>query len=101
MGSTFQQLPTPNMATYIGRGKLSEVKQAVAALNVDTVIFDDELNAGQLRNLEKFLNEGMEERGLPPVRVSACSCAHICWVYNIRVTNNTNNILLWVLPCKQ
>lgn len=71
VGSTHQQLSTPNMATYIGRGKLAEVKQAVAALNVDTVVFDDELSAGQLRNLEKALNgEGQDGNQGPPVRVS-------------------------------
>ncbi|XP_077247994.1 GTP-binding protein, HflX isoform X2 [Tasmannia lanceolata] len=53
VGSTSQKLATPNSRTYIGSGKVSEIKTAIHALDVETVIFDDELSAGQLRNLEK------------------------------------------------
>ncbi|RZC88530.1 hypothetical protein C5167_016390 [Papaver somniferum] len=52
-GSTYQKLATPNPRTYIGSGKVAEIKSAINALDVETVIFDDELSAGQLRNLEK------------------------------------------------
>ncbi|GIL88353.1 hypothetical protein Vretifemale_16327 [Volvox reticuliferus] len=55
MGSTYQILDAPNMSTYIGSGKVAEVGRAVAALDVETVIFDDELSPGQLRNLERQL----------------------------------------------
>ncbi|EFJ39892.1 hypothetical protein VOLCADRAFT_108445 [Volvox carteri f. nagariensis] len=55
MGSTYQLLDAPNMSTYIGSGKVAEVGRAVAALGVETVIFDDELSPGQLRNLERQL----------------------------------------------
>ncbi|CAK8569658.1 unnamed protein product [Lathyrus sativus] len=51
--STYQKLASPNPRTYIGSGKVSEIKSAINALDVETVIFDDELSAGQLRNLEK------------------------------------------------
>ncbi|EXC25037.1 GTPase HflX [Morus notabilis] len=47
------QLASPNPRTYIGSGKVAEIKSAIYALGVETVIFDDELSAGQLRNLEK------------------------------------------------
>ncbi|XP_073109830.1 uncharacterized protein [Elaeis guineensis] len=53
VGSTYQKLASPNPRTYIGSGKVAEIKSAVHALDVETVIFDDELSAGQLRNLEK------------------------------------------------
>ncbi|KAL5707453.1 hypothetical protein ACHQM5_018355 [Ranunculus cassubicifolius] len=53
VGSSFQKLTTPNPRTYIGSGKVAEIKSAINGLNVETVIFDDELSAGQLRNLEK------------------------------------------------
>ena len=49
------RLDSPNSKTYIGAGKVSEVRAAVAALRVETVIMDDELSPGQLRNLEKEL----------------------------------------------
>ncbi|KAK2971485.1 hypothetical protein RJ640_020891 [Escallonia rubra] len=55
VGSTCQKLSTPNSRTYIGSGKVAEIKSAVHAFGVETVIFDDELSAGQLRNLEKAL----------------------------------------------
>ncbi|XP_039114253.1 GTPase HflX isoform X1 [Dioscorea cayenensis subsp. rotundata] len=53
VGSTSQKLAAPNPRTYIGSGKVAEIKTAIHALDVETVIFDDELSAGQLRNLEK------------------------------------------------
>ncbi|PNW71706.1 hypothetical protein CHLRE_16g665650v5 [Chlamydomonas reinhardtii] len=70
MGSTFQMLEAPNMSTYIGSGKVAEVARAVAALDVETVIFDDELSPGQLRNLERALG-GTGPDGLP-VDVRVC-----------------------------
>ncbi|CAN0906554.1 GTPase HflX [Linum grandiflorum] len=57
VGSTYQKLSTPNPRTYIGSGKVAEIKSAIRALDVETVIFDDELSAGQLRNLEKTFGE--------------------------------------------
>ncbi|XAR61715.1 hypothetical protein NMG60_11016216 [Bertholletia excelsa] len=53
VGSTYQKLATPNPRTYIGSGKVAEIKSAIHAFDVETVIFDDELSPGQLRNLEK------------------------------------------------
>ncbi|KAJ8762232.1 hypothetical protein K2173_007388 [Erythroxylum novogranatense] len=54
VGSTYQKLNSPNPRTYFGSGKVAEIKSAIHALGVETVIFDDELSAGQLRNLEKI-----------------------------------------------
>ncbi|KAL3845268.1 hypothetical protein ACJIZ3_002671 [Penstemon smallii] len=54
VGSTYQKLASPNPRTYIGSGKVGEIKSAIHALDVETVIFDDELSPGQLRNLEKI-----------------------------------------------
>ncbi|KAB2029989.1 hypothetical protein ES319_D05G199700v1 [Gossypium barbadense] len=53
VGSTYQKLASPNPRTYIGSGKVAEIKSAIRAFEVETVIFDDELSPGQLRNLEK------------------------------------------------
>ncbi|KAL6749124.1 hypothetical protein V8C86DRAFT_3190407 [Haematococcus lacustris] len=53
VGRSQQSLDVPNNATYIGSGKVAEVAQAVRHLKVETVIFDDSLSPGQLRNLEK------------------------------------------------
>ncbi|KAG0603965.1 hypothetical protein M758_10G134400 [Ceratodon purpureus] len=53
VGTTYQKLENPSPKTYVGAGKVSQVATAVKALKVETVIFDDELSPGQLRNLEK------------------------------------------------
>jgi GTP-binding protein HflX len=50
-----QRLEYPNPKTFIGTGKLQEVKDFIDSMKVKTVIFDDELNPAQLRNIEKVL----------------------------------------------
>ena len=51
-----QKLEYPNPKTFIGAGKLEEVKVYIQERHIETVIFDDELNPAQLRNIEKFLD---------------------------------------------
>ena len=53
-----QKLAGPSSVTYVGSGKLAEIKQyildeAEAEREVGMVIFDDELTAKQIRNIEK------------------------------------------------
>lgn len=50
-----QSLDVPNSKTYVGSGKLDEIKQYVKAAEIDLVVFDDELGPSQLRNIEKEL----------------------------------------------
>jgi GTP-binding protein HflX len=50
-----QKLPYPNPRTYVGSGKLEEIKQYMKAMGIDMVIFDDELSPSQLRNIEREL----------------------------------------------
>ena len=50
-----QNLDKPVTATFIGKGKLEEIKNYVEENEVDLVIFDDELTPTQLRNIEKEL----------------------------------------------
>lgn len=50
-----QSLDKPNVRTYVGSGKLDEIRQYVKAESADIVIFDDELGGSQIRNLEKVL----------------------------------------------
>ena len=50
-----QKLPYPNPRTYVGSGKLEEIKQYMKAMDIDMVIFDDELSPSQLRNIEREL----------------------------------------------
>ena len=50
-----QKLPYPNPRTYVGTGKLEEIKQYMKAMDIEMVIFDDELSPSQLRNIEREL----------------------------------------------
>lgn len=55
VGRFVQTLERPNSVTYLGTGKLEELKQYIKAEEIDMAIFDDELSATQIRNLEKEL----------------------------------------------
>lgn len=55
-GKFVQKLEYPNPRTFVGAGKLQEIKDFVAKKKIDLVIFDDELTASQLRNIERELN---------------------------------------------
>jgi len=57
-----QRRPTPDPATYIGKGKAEEIRAAAQALDVDVVIFDDELTPAQQRNLEKMFAVDVVDR---------------------------------------
>lgn len=57
-----QRLDMPNSNTYIGEGKLAEIKQWITDNPVDVVIFDDELSPRQLRNIEKELGVRIMDR---------------------------------------
>jgi len=50
-----QKLNYTNPKTFVGKGKLEEIREYVKAENVDIAVFDDELSPGQLRNIEKIL----------------------------------------------
>jgi len=51
-----QRLVNPNPATFVGSGKLQEILDFVTVHEIDSVIFDDELSATQLRNIEKIID---------------------------------------------
>jgi GTPase len=50
-----QKLDKPDSRTFIGSGKLNEIKQYITAEGIGTVVFDDELGSSQLRNIEREL----------------------------------------------
>ncbi|MCH8318988.1 MAG: GTPase HflX, partial [Bacteroidetes bacterium] len=56
-----QKLEIPNPKTFLGSGKIQEVKEYVEDHDIDMVIFDDELTPTQLRNIEKILNPSAEQ----------------------------------------
>lgn len=53
----FQKLPKPNSRTFVGEGKLEEIKAFVFAEGCDLVVFDDELTPAQVKNLENEFKE--------------------------------------------
>jgi len=57
-----QRLEYPNTHTYVGQGKLEELKTYIDENNINVVIVDDELSPKQLRNIEKFLNTKVLDR---------------------------------------
>lgn len=52
----------PDPATYIGKGKVEELKEAIRIEGADVVIFDDELSPSQARNLEEALETKVVDR---------------------------------------
>jgi len=48
-----QKLSHPDSRTFVGKGKLEEIKKYVEDKQIDVLIFDDELNGSQISNIEK------------------------------------------------
>jgi len=57
-----QKLDRPDKATFIGKGKLNDVKDYIRENNISVVIFDDELSPSQQRNLEKEIGKKILDR---------------------------------------
>lgn len=51
-----QKLPHPDSRTFIGKGKLEEIKNYIHGKNIRIIIFDDELSGAQINNIEKVLD---------------------------------------------
>jgi len=51
-----QKLDYPDPRTYVGKGKLHEIRDYMEVHPVDMVIFDDELTPSQVRNINRFLD---------------------------------------------
>ena len=59
-----QKLEKPDIRTFVGKGKLDEIKNFVQAEGIDMVIFDDDLSPSQVRNLERELEVKILDRSL-------------------------------------
>ncbi|HEC23160.1 MAG TPA: GTPase HflX [Chloroflexi bacterium] len=57
VGQTYQRVKPPHPATFIGSGKVEEVRRWIEELDVDIVIFDDELSPRHQRELEEAFGE--------------------------------------------
>lgn len=60
----WQKLDHPEKRTYVGSGKLAEIKTFVKAYDIDMVIFDDEITPSQQRNIEKELKCKVLDRSM-------------------------------------
>ena len=49
-----QKLKHPDNATFLGKGKINEVKEFVISEKIDIIIFDDDLTPSQIRNIQKI-----------------------------------------------
>lgn len=59
-----QKLDKPDIRTFVGKGKLENIKAFVTDKNVDVVIFDEDLSPSQLRNIEKEMKVKIYDRSL-------------------------------------
>lgn len=57
-----QKLPYPDKRTFVGSGKLQEIKEYITENEIGVIIFDDELSPSQTRNLEKELGVKIMDR---------------------------------------
>jgi GTP-binding protein HflX len=57
-----QRRDRPDPATYIGKGKLDELRETALAEHADVVIFDDELSPSQARNIEEVMEAKVVDR---------------------------------------
>jgi GTP-binding protein HflX len=60
----YQKTDKPDVSTYVGKGKLEEIKQYVLLHEIDLVIFDDEISPSQQRNIEKELRCKIVDRSM-------------------------------------
>jgi GTP-binding protein HflX len=62
VGSVIQRRDHPDQTTYLGKGKVAELRSLVEMQSADVVLFDNDLNPAQTRNLEKALNVKVIDR---------------------------------------
>jgi GTP-binding protein HflX len=60
--SVLQRRDHPDPATYVGTGKVDELRSLADSLDIDVVVFDDELTPAQQRNLEHRLGRDVVDR---------------------------------------
>lgn len=58
----YQRMEHPDSRTFVGSGKLQEIKEYVKSKNADLVIFDDELTGAQINNIQKEIETKVIDR---------------------------------------
>ncbi|MBL6916745.1 MAG: GTPase HflX [Balneolaceae bacterium] len=62
VAKVLQQRNRPDISSYVGKGKLTELKGQMSALGAKTIIFDDDLSPTQIRNVEKVTDAKVLDR---------------------------------------
>jgi GTP-binding protein HflX len=62
VGQLTQRRPAPDAATYLGKGKVEELKRLADSRHADVIVFDNDLGAAQVRNLEKTVERKVVDR---------------------------------------
>lgn len=62
VGKFIQNMTAVNNATYVGAGKLEEIREFCEQQEADLLIFDDELSGAQIRNIEDVVNVRVIDR---------------------------------------
>jgi GTP-binding protein HflX len=62
VATEFQRRDRPDSATYVGKGKAAELAEMAESLDIDVMMFDDELSPAQQRNLEKLFKVDVVDR---------------------------------------
>ena len=62
VGEVTQQIDKPNPATYLGKGKVEELRQTIEDKNASLVVFDDELSPSQGKNIEDATGQRVIDR---------------------------------------
>lgn len=60
--TTTQNLPSPDRSTYVGSGKVEEIKNSIDIFDASIIIFNDDISPMQIRNLEKILDTEVIDR---------------------------------------
>jgi GTP-binding protein HflX len=60
--TVIQKMSGPRAATYVGKGKLHEVRKIMKTTGSETLIIDAELSPGQIRNIEKLIDGKVIDR---------------------------------------
>ncbi len=61
-GVTTQNLPSPDRSTYVGSGKVEEIKNSIDVFDANIIVFNDDISPMQIRNLEKALDTEVIDR---------------------------------------
>ena len=60
LGQTTQKLERPHAATFVGKGKAAEIAATVQQMDIDVVVFDNDLTPGHQRELEKIFGKDVK-----------------------------------------